>query len=473
MTTEIEQQKSTTLHGTFKGVDIIGIPFEGNLYFPLSCIEKGLEYAEWGLTTQLARWIDKDLVRDGVHVQKFTNGRLAALKVAAGIYSANCRVDAKAHHAWMATEAGVYRILLLSKRPQAIAFQDWLEQDLLPTLNRTGSYALPGTAPQLTAPAPAPALPAPEAPPALPALSSVAARISLSLAALTPEEEAAYLIDQGDPSKLRRSPAPRDLAIGRILRLCRKSPDHLPALLSLLSRHSGQPLPSVTDAGEAPPRHAQMAQAVHLARALSTPQLVPALDTLTAAYLDARSARQSDPDRVALVGMCHEALLRLPPETLAEALVVVRQWGAGTARPVTTPAPSASAPVPPDTTAALVPSPASPKEDLAVRRERERRLMEAVVGRPVSAEELGELFWLEEMPWLRDGLYQVRRALHRSRRGASPARPLTGRPPMLAEEVRGSMGFSVVSWLLGLPEAELIEELAAWQQRQEKRGVRA
>lgn len=40
-------------------------------------------------------------------------------------------------------EAGVYRLVMRSNRPEAIAFQDWLAEDVVPSIRRTGSYSLP------------------------------------------------------------------------------------------------------------------------------------------------------------------------------------------------------------------------------------------------------------------------------------------------------------------------------------------
>lgn len=186
MNTEIaDASKSTPLHGVFKGADIIAIPFEGKLWIPLSCIEKGLEYPAKGLTNQLARWLDKQMVRQLVHVDKFTNGRLAALKAVGGDQFAKCApvdgtglqnadqsiMGTRTPAIWMVTEQGLYRILMLSKRPSAIAFQDWLESELLPTLNRTGTYTMPSTpaaAPLTKAAKPEPkVLPTPARDPAL------------------------------------------------------------------------------------------------------------------------------------------------------------------------------------------------------------------------------------------------------------------------------------------------------------------
>lgn len=41
-------------------------------------------------------------------------------------------------------EAGVNRLVMRSERPEAEAFQDWIEGDVIPSLARTGTYTMPG-----------------------------------------------------------------------------------------------------------------------------------------------------------------------------------------------------------------------------------------------------------------------------------------------------------------------------------------
>jgi anti-repressor protein len=38
------------------------------------------------------------------------------------------------------SESGLYRLILTSRKPQAEAFQDWVVQEVLPTIRKTGSY---------------------------------------------------------------------------------------------------------------------------------------------------------------------------------------------------------------------------------------------------------------------------------------------------------------------------------------------
>ena len=41
-------------------------------------------------------------------------------------------------------ESGLYRLTERSKLPLAEQFQDWVEEEVLPSIRKTGSYTLPG-----------------------------------------------------------------------------------------------------------------------------------------------------------------------------------------------------------------------------------------------------------------------------------------------------------------------------------------
>ena len=45
------------------------------------------------------------------------------------------------------SESGLYRLILKSRKPQAEAFQDWVCQEVLPSIRDTGSYSLPTSKP--------------------------------------------------------------------------------------------------------------------------------------------------------------------------------------------------------------------------------------------------------------------------------------------------------------------------------------
>ena len=47
---------------------------------------------------------------------------------------------------WSVSEGGLYSLILKSRKPQAIAFQDWITDDVLPSIRKTGGYMTPEVA---------------------------------------------------------------------------------------------------------------------------------------------------------------------------------------------------------------------------------------------------------------------------------------------------------------------------------------
>lgn len=56
------------------------------------------------------------------------------------------------------SEGGMYRLVLRSRKPEAAAFTDWVTNEVLPSIRKTGAYAAP---PALPAPEPRVLIPAP------------------------------------------------------------------------------------------------------------------------------------------------------------------------------------------------------------------------------------------------------------------------------------------------------------------------
>lgn len=50
-------------------------------------------------------------------------------------------------HMTIVNESGMYRVVLRSDKPEALAFQAWITDEVLPSIRRTGSYSLPEAAP--------------------------------------------------------------------------------------------------------------------------------------------------------------------------------------------------------------------------------------------------------------------------------------------------------------------------------------
>lgn len=163
----VDGAKPTPVSRSFHDHPVTAIPFEGGIVFIVVEVEAALDLKPWQLSKQLARWEGAGLVRDGTHFLKLANGRLAAFRK--GMHFTKCEVDPKASHLLVLTERGLYRVLQLSRSPIALAFQDWLEEEVLPEIRRTGGYRS-GDSPALTsstAPPPAPPpRPRPPSPPA-------------------------------------------------------------------------------------------------------------------------------------------------------------------------------------------------------------------------------------------------------------------------------------------------------------------
>lgn len=106
-----------------------------------------LGYSEDGVALSrlvVSDWSDR--MREGHHYRQATADELSALKNHGGNTPA---VGRRASGLLLLTEPGLYRALMLSQKPAALAFQDWLDTEVLPTLRRTGSYSLPGVATDL------------------------------------------------------------------------------------------------------------------------------------------------------------------------------------------------------------------------------------------------------------------------------------------------------------------------------------
>nr|AXS01075.1 bro b [Spodoptera frugiperda granulovirus] len=69
-----------------------------------------------------------------------------SLKMTSQNIEALSNVPANWHpHTVFISEAGVYALIMRSRLPEAIKFQEWLFEEVLPTLRRTGQYAAPKT----------------------------------------------------------------------------------------------------------------------------------------------------------------------------------------------------------------------------------------------------------------------------------------------------------------------------------------
>lgn len=133
----------------FRDHDVTAVRFGGEPVFLFNEIELALGNARGWLVRQMPRWENGGHIRPDTHYRKLTGERLAAFKAEVSNQYANCvLVGDRASHLLVLTERGLYRVLQLASTPVAIAFQDWLEEEVLPSINATGGYQ---AAPAITA----------------------------------------------------------------------------------------------------------------------------------------------------------------------------------------------------------------------------------------------------------------------------------------------------------------------------------
>lgn len=131
----------------FRDHDVAAVRFEGELLFVVSEVADAIGISQ--MPRQITRWENSGHLRPDTHYRKLDNGRLVAFKAVSSNYLPNWKVvDDRTRHLLVLTERGLYRVLQLASTPVAIAFQDWLEEEVLPSINATGGYQ---AVPQITA----------------------------------------------------------------------------------------------------------------------------------------------------------------------------------------------------------------------------------------------------------------------------------------------------------------------------------
>ena len=110
----------------FEGHDVEVFELNGQVLFNPYHVGECLEIGENVLKTAVSKMNDKQVV-------KLTNSKVAKY---------NFR---KLHNTGenFLTESGVYKLVFKSHKPNAEAFTDWIADEVLPTLRKTGSYEMP------------------------------------------------------------------------------------------------------------------------------------------------------------------------------------------------------------------------------------------------------------------------------------------------------------------------------------------
>ncbi|EQJ84737.1 BRO family, N-terminal domain protein [Clostridioides difficile P48] len=108
----------------FEGKEVEVFEFEGEILFnPYDC-GTCLELTESGVKTALSKMNDKQVI-------KLTNSKVAKY---------NFR---KLHNTGenFLTESGVYKLIFKSQKEEAEKFQDWVTDEVLPSIRKTGAYS--------------------------------------------------------------------------------------------------------------------------------------------------------------------------------------------------------------------------------------------------------------------------------------------------------------------------------------------
>lgn len=107
---------------------------------PVVLVERALDYAPKKLSNAIRRWGAAGLIRPE-HVRLIDRSEVSSDLLTRQTSVLNSGTDPDLDLTGRSdllclTERGVYRVLMLSRQPKAMAFQDWLETDLLPALAR-------------------------------------------------------------------------------------------------------------------------------------------------------------------------------------------------------------------------------------------------------------------------------------------------------------------------------------------------
>jgi prophage antirepressor-like protein len=129
---------------TFHDHPVIAVSVGEDVFFVVGEVEAAIGYSPKALSNGLGRWQEHGQIREEVHVRKLFGAELARFKGAAGDL---VTIDPRTPNLLVLTKRGLYRVLMLSRQPKAVAFQDWLETEVLPSIEQTGRYALPAAPP--------------------------------------------------------------------------------------------------------------------------------------------------------------------------------------------------------------------------------------------------------------------------------------------------------------------------------------
>lgn len=100
-------------------------------------------------------WIDGKpwfVLSDLCSVLNLTTPAKVASRLEDGMSSTHPIPDSlgRIQHVTIVNESGMYRVVLRSDKPEALALQAWITDEVLPSIREKGSYSLPGVTPATT-----------------------------------------------------------------------------------------------------------------------------------------------------------------------------------------------------------------------------------------------------------------------------------------------------------------------------------
>lgn len=81
---------------------------------------------------------------DITRILGYVNGKQAIIEHCDGVYEKYPIIDRlkREQEASIINESGLYKLILASKKPNAIKFKDWVTGQVLPSIRKTGSYSI-------------------------------------------------------------------------------------------------------------------------------------------------------------------------------------------------------------------------------------------------------------------------------------------------------------------------------------------
>lgn len=311
----------STLSFDFDNHRLTIIEMDGTIYLIAKKVGKALGYADEGraLINKISgEWSSPEReggpeLRADTHFLKIEGERLSELRV---VITDSVIANPKTRSLLLLTETGLWRVLILTGKPAGIRLRDRLDSEILPQLRKTGSYSVPGTQPPTHE----------HKKIATTNTLTIPKVISASMANVTSEEHMAYRHRRGIPQP--KAPSPRELCMGRILAMIRGN-SQAATMVEALAHIANRPIPTVSDSTA--PWITHIAQAICLVRHMTDTELHEADAEISEQVME-QERSQPFPDR--LVMEIHRHLPYLSEDILAEALVAIHRWKAGTARPL-------------------------------------------------------------------------------------------------------------------------------------------